>query len=45
MLETQVDYLRKDGRTVTVPVVTVLEREGRLVRALRIYLDVSPVYA
>jgi hypothetical protein len=45
ILESKVDYLRKDGREVTVPVVTVLERKGDLVKSLRIYFDVAPVYA
>jgi ketosteroid isomerase-like protein len=44
-LEAKVDYQRKDGRQVTVPVVTVLERNGELVKSLRIYFDVAPVYA
>ena len=44
-LEAKVDYLRKDGKKVTVPVVTVLERKGELVRSLRIYFDIAPVYA
>lgn len=44
-LEAKVDYRRKDGRQVTVPVVTVLERKGELVSSLRIYFDVTPVYA
>jgi hypothetical protein len=44
-LEGKVDYLRKDGREVAVPVVTVLERKGDLVKSLRIYFDVAPVYA
>ncbi len=44
-LETNVDYLRKDGRQVTIPVVTVLERNGDLVKSLRIYFDVAPVYS
>jgi ketosteroid isomerase-like protein len=45
VLEAKVDYLRKDGREVTVPAVTVLERNGELVKSMRIYLDVAPVYA
>jgi ketosteroid isomerase-like protein len=44
-LEAKVDYRRKDGRRVTVPVVTVLERNGDLVKSLRIYFDLAPVYA
>lgn len=45
VLEQRVDYLRKDGGKVTVPVVTVMERKDGLVSSLRIYLDVAPVYA
>src|SRR5262249_36424203 len=45
VLEAKVDYQRKDGREVTVPTVTVLERKGELVKSMRIYLDVAPVYA
>jgi hypothetical protein len=44
-LEANVEYLRKDGKTVVVPAVTVLERSGGLVKSLRIYFDVGPVYA
>ena len=44
VLEANVEYLRKDGRSVTIPVVTVLERSGDLVKSLRIYLDIAPVY-
>lgn len=44
-LEANVEYLRKDGRAVTIPVMTVLERSGDLVTSLRIYFDVAPVYA
>lgn len=44
-IEAKVSYRRKDGRQVTVPVVSVLERKDNLVSSLRIYLDVAPVYA
>jgi ketosteroid isomerase-like protein len=44
-LEANVEYRRKDGKQVTVPAVTVLERDGGLVKSLRIYFDVAPVYA
>jgi len=44
-LEANVEYIRKDGKTVTIPAVTVLERSENLVKSLRIYLDVAPVYA
>jgi hypothetical protein len=30
---------------VTIPVVTVLERNGELVKSLRIYFDVPPVFS
>ena len=43
-LEANVEYQRKDGKTVTIPAVTVLERNGDLVKSLRIYFDVAPVY-
>jgi len=33
------------ARTVTIPAVTVLERNGDLVKSLRIYFDAAPVYA
>jgi hypothetical protein len=45
VMEAKVDYLRKDGNKVTVPAVTILERSGDLVKSLRIYVDVAPVYA
>ncbi len=44
-LESKVEYLRKDGKQVTIPVVTMLERQGDLVSSLRIYFDIAPVYA
>jgi hypothetical protein len=44
-IEARVDFRRKDGRRVTVPVVTVVERRDDLVSSLRIYFDVTPVYA
>ena len=43
--QANVEYLRKDGKTVTIPAVTVLERSDNLVKSLRIYFDVAPVYA
>jgi hypothetical protein len=44
-VEANVEYLRKDGKTVTIPTVTVLKRNGDLVKSLRIYFDAAPVYA
>jgi hypothetical protein len=43
-LEANVEYLRKDGKSVSIPAVTVLERRGGLVKSLRIYFDIGPVY-
>ncbi len=45
VLEALIDYQRKDGRTVEIPCVTILERSGEKISALRIYFDISPVYA
>ncbi|HZO36069.1 MAG TPA: nuclear transport factor 2 family protein [Solirubrobacteraceae bacterium] len=44
-LELSIDYTRKDGGIVTVPAASVLHRRGDLVDALRIYIDVAPIYA
>ena len=44
-LEARIDYVRTDGRVVTVPCVTMVSREGGLVRSLRIHIDIAPVYA
>lgn len=40
-----VEYRRKDGKTVTVPNADILIYDGDLVRDWQIYIDVSPVYA
>ena len=40
-----VEYLRKDGKTVTVPNVDILIYENDLVRDWQIYIDIAPVYA
>jgi ketosteroid isomerase-like protein len=45
IIEVKVDYQTMDGRQVTIPAVTVLERSGELVRSLRIYFDIAPLYA
>jgi ketosteroid isomerase-like protein len=44
-LESQVDYFRKDGSTVSVPAATVMHRRGELVDEMRIYVDLSPLFA
>jgi hypothetical protein len=45
IVEWNVDYLRKDGATVTVPCTSILHRSGNLVDALRVYIDLAPVFA
>src|SRR5580704_14182796 len=37
-----VEYLRKDGKSVTVPNADILLFEGDLVRDWQIYIDVTP---
>jgi ketosteroid isomerase-like protein len=40
-----VEYVRKDGKHVTVPNADILVYEGDLVRDWQIYIDIAPVYA
>lgn len=40
-----VEYKRKDGKSVTVPDADILEFDGDLVRDWQIYIDVAPVFA
>ena len=40
-----VEYLRKDGKRVTVPNADILTFEGDLVRHWQIYIDLAPVFA
>ena len=40
-----VEYRRKDGKSVTVPNADILVFDGDLVRDWQIYIDVTPVYA
>ena len=40
-----VEYRRKDGKSVTVPNADILVFDGELVRDWQIYIDVTPVYA
>jgi ketosteroid isomerase-like protein len=40
-----VEYVRKDGKHVTVPNADILVYQGDLVRDWQIYIDVSPVFA
>lgn len=45
IVQIDVEYRRKDGKTVTVPNADILTYDGDLVRDWRIYIDVAPVYA
>jgi ketosteroid isomerase-like protein len=40
-----VEYVRKDGKHVTVPNADILVFDGDLVRAWQIYIDLAPVFA
>ncbi len=40
-----VEYTRKDGKTVTVPNADILLFDGDLVRDWQIYIDLAPVFA
>jgi len=40
-----VEYRRKDGKSVTVPNADILVFDGDLVRDWQIYIDVTPVFA
>jgi ketosteroid isomerase-like protein len=40
-----VEYVRKDGKHVTVPNADILVFEGDLVRNWQIYIDLAPVFA
>jgi limonene-1,2-epoxide hydrolase len=43
--EGEVTYRRHDDSEVTLPFVDVLEYEGELISAYKIYIDVAPLYA
>jgi ketosteroid isomerase-like protein len=45
VMESKVEYRRKDDRSVKIPCVTVLERSGDQIRSLRVYSDMGPVFA
>ena len=45
VVEADVTYTRKDGGTVTVPVVTIYrERDGEIVD-YRVFIDLAPLFA
>lgn len=46
LLDAEIDYTRTDGRVVNVNCITAIERnETGLATAMRIYLDLAPVFA
>src|SRR6266508_4210704 len=44
VVQIDVEYRRKDGKSVTVPNADILAFDGELVRDWQIYIDVAPVY-
>jgi ketosteroid isomerase-like protein len=45
IVQIDVEYRRKDGKTVTTPNADILIFRGDLVSDWQIYIDVTPVYA
>jgi hypothetical protein len=45
IVQIDVEYRRKDGKSVITPNADILIFEGDLVRDWQIYIDVAPVYA
>jgi hypothetical protein len=45
ILECTVTYFRKDGKNVTVPCVSLLQRREERVAELRVHIDLAPVFA
>jgi hypothetical protein len=43
--ESEVTYTRKDGGTVTVPVVTIYRSGGELIDDYRVFIDLAPLFA
>jgi len=39
------DWVKHDGKVVTVPCTSILRKRGDLLQDLRIYIDISPVFA
>ena len=44
VLEASIRYTKLDGEAMYIPVTTIIEREGEIVTALRIYGDMAPLY-
>jgi hypothetical protein len=45
IVEADVTYTRKDGGTVTVPVVTIYREADGLIRDYRVFIDLAPLFA
>ena len=45
VVKADVEYVRQDGKHVTVPNADILEFGGDLVRDWQIYIDLAPVFA
>ena len=45
VVEADVTYTRKDGGTVTVPVVTIYRAGGELIDDYRVFIDLAPLFA
>ena len=45
IVESTVTYTRKDGTTISLPVVTIYRGEGDLIDDYRIFMDVAPLFA
>ena len=45
VVEADVTYTRKDGGTVTVPVVTIYREGDELIDDYRIFIDLAPLFA
>ena len=45
IVESTVTYTRKDGSTISLPVVTIYRGEGELIEDYRIFMDVAPLFA
>ena len=45
IVQIDVEYLRKDGKTVITPNADILVFDGDLVRDWQIYIDLAPVFA
>src|SRR5262245_45967721 len=45
IVESTVTYTRKDGSTISLPVVTIYRGEADLIADYRIFMDVAPLFA